>query len=102
MAYLDELPIVREGIWLYCQSVPVCVRVLASPVTFGSGDYEDEEVVAENQPIPCFLIVYESAGSPGHFNNVLPNIESLEAAYKLVDERFSGIKWAPIRNEHVA
>ncbi len=93
MASLDQLPIVREGVWLYCQSVPVRIRVLASPEMWGTGDYEDEESVFENREIPCFFIVYESAGSPGRFNNVIPNIESIEAAYNLAETKFPGITW---------
>ncbi|GAB4060868.1 hypothetical protein [Uliginosibacterium sediminicola] len=93
MALLDRFPIAREGVWLYDQSVPVCIRVVASPETWGTGDFEDEESVAENQAIPCFFIVYESAGSPGNFNNVIPNIETLESAYQMAESKFPGIEW---------
>ncbi len=93
MGRLDQLPVVREGVWLYSQSVPVRIRVIASPQTWGTGDYEDEDAVAENQEIPCFFIVYESAGSSCNFNNVIPNLESLEAAYQEAELKFPGIEW---------
>jgi len=56
MNTVDNLPVVREGIWLYDGEVPVRVRILDSPETWGTGDYEDDESIAENQPIPCFFL----------------------------------------------
>ena len=94
MEHLNQLPIVREGVWRYSQSVPVRIRVVESPETWGTGDYEDEDAVQENQEIPCYFIVYESAGSPGSFNNVIPNLESLESAYQEAELRFPGIEWS--------
>ncbi len=93
MDALEKMPIVREGVWLYEQSVPIHLRILSSPETWGTGDYEDEESVAENQPIPCFFLAYEAAGSPGNFCNIVPNLASLEAAVAFAEERFHGIKW---------
>jgi hypothetical protein len=93
MDALEKMPIVREGVWLYEQSVPISLRILSSPETWGSGDYEDEDLVAENQPIPCFFLAYDAAGTPGHFRNIVPNLTSLEAAVAYAEEKFTGIKW---------
>jgi hypothetical protein len=89
----DELPVVREGVWPYAGEVPVRVRVLSSPETYGTGDHEDDEGIAENQPIPCFFLAYESAGSPGRFSNIIANLMSLKAAIAFAEERFPGIEW---------
>jgi hypothetical protein len=93
MSVIDTLPIVREGVWLYANEIPVTVRILSSPETFGSGDEEYDDEVAENQPIPCFFLAYEMAGSPGKFCNVTVNLMSLGEAIAYVDERFPGIRW---------
>ena len=93
MDHLDQLPIVREGVWLYNHSVLVRIRILASPETWGTGDYEDDGSVSKNQPSPCFFIVYESAGVPGNFNNIIPNIENLNTAYEMVEQKFPEVKW---------
>lgn len=93
MSAFDDLPVVREAVWLYDGSVPVRVKVLKSPETFGTGDYEDPPDVAENAPIECFFVVYESAGSPGAFNNGITNIATLEEAVAVVEARFPGVKW---------
>ena len=100
MAEIDSLPIVREGIWLYAKAVPVRVRVLSSPETWGTGDYEDEPETADNQPIACLFLVYEAAGSPGAFCNVVPNLVTVEAAVALAEERFPGIKWLDVMTTH--
>jgi len=88
----DELPVVREGLWLYAGETPVRIRVLSSPETWGTGDYEDDEVIAENQPIPCFFLAYEAAGSPGRFCNIIANLTSLEDAVGFAEERFPEIQ----------
>jgi hypothetical protein len=93
MSAFEELPVVREGVWLYADVTPVRVRIVGSPETLGTGDYEDEEEVSENQPIPCFFVLYEAAGSPRRFSNVTPNFGSVEAAIAHVEQRFPGIKW---------
>jgi len=69
MSTIDSLPIIREGVWLYAKEVPVRLRILSSPKTWGTGDDEDDESVAENQSIPCYFLAYEMAGSPGDFRN---------------------------------
>jgi hypothetical protein len=93
MGLVDQLPLVCEGIYLYADAVPVRVRIVASPETLGTGDYEDEEATAENQDTPCFFVLYEMAGEPGEFRNVVPNLHTLEAAYKFCEEKFPNIRW---------
>jgi hypothetical protein len=41
MSSFDELPILADGEWLHDGTVPVRLRVHASPMHYGSGDYED-------------------------------------------------------------
>ena len=93
MTKIENLPIVRDGVWLYAKTVPVRVRVLSSPETWGTGDYEDEPETAENQSIACYFLAYETAGAPGVFCNVVPNLFTIEAAVALAEQRFPGIKW---------
>lgn len=93
MESVDKLPIVREGRWLYDKTIPVRVRILQSPETWGTGDYEDDETIAESHPIECYFVVYESAGSPGRFNNIVPNHMSIEEASRYVEKHFPGIEW---------
>ena len=83
MSIVESLPVVREGVWLYAEAVPIRVRVLSSPETWGTGDYEDEPEAADNQPIACFLLACESASSPGNFCNLVPNLASFEVAVSL-------------------
>ena len=93
MGSVDQLPVVREGTYLYAQSAPIQVRIVASPETWGTGDYEDADAIAENQVIPCFFVLYEMAGKPGEFCNVVPNLPTLEAAIEFCGEKFRNIQW---------
>ncbi|MGB4812827.1 MAG: hypothetical protein WBP13_10180 [Methylophilaceae bacterium] len=93
MIGIENWPIVREGVWLYDCSVKVTIHILLSNETWGSGDYEDDEIVRENQSIQCYFIAYESAGNSGVFNNLIPNFESLQSALEYAESNFSGIEW---------
>lgn len=93
MAKIENLPILREGVWLYAKSVPVCVRILSSPETWGTGDFKDELETAANQPVACFFLAYEAAGSPGVFCNVVPNLATFEVAVASAEQQFPGIRW---------
>src|SRR5438552_18034679 len=93
MPVTDSWPIVREGVWLCAGTVPVCVRVLSSTETWGTGDYEDDEEIRENQPLACFFLASEMAGAPGNFWNLVPNLPTLESAVSIAEEKFPGITW---------
>jgi hypothetical protein len=90
---LERMTVVRRGTWLYAGVTPVEVRVFFSPETWGTGDYEDEEDVREDRPVPCYLIAYESAGEPGRFHNSISNLPTLAAALAYVEAKFPGLRW---------
>ena len=75
MGNVDQLLVVREGTYLYAQSVPIQVRIVTSPETWGTGDYEDEDAIAENKSTPCFFVLYEMAGKPGEFCNAFQTFQ---------------------------
>lgn len=51
MQTTEHCPILREGVWLYADSVPVAVRVLLSAEVWGSGDYKVDESVHESRQV---------------------------------------------------
>lgn len=93
MRYSDNWPVVREGVWLYAGLTPVAVRILLSDETWGSGDYEDDIFLQENQPMECYFLAYEMAGAPGNFCNLVPNFATLESAVADAESSFPGIVW---------
>ena len=93
MPITDNWPIVRAGIWLYAGVSPVAVRVLLSPKTWGTGDYEDEEPVREGSEVDCYFLAYEMAAAPGNFCNLVPNLPTVEAAVAHAEVKFPGIRW---------
>lgn len=93
MQYLEKMPVLREGLWLYASEVTVRVRILESHETWGTGDYEDESSIAENQPTTCYFLAYEMAGSPGNLCNLVPNLPSFEEAVAHAEKKFPNITW---------
>lgn len=90
----DDMDVVREGVWLYQGCSPIKVRIVHSPEAWGTGDYEDDPEVAEGRDVPCFIVLYEGAGEPGRFSNIVPNLPTIDAATEFVERMFPGIVWS--------
>jgi hypothetical protein len=84
----DGLPIVRVGVWLYDATVPVRVRVVSSPVSW---DFDVED--CDELPIPCFIVEFEQAGSPGYFPSRVANFPSLAEAVAYAKRVCPNIIW---------
>ena len=89
----DDWLMLREGTWLYAGSVEVAVRLRLSPSTWGSGDYEDEQGIANDSQETCVFIEYEAAGTPGVFCNLIPNLKNEQEAVLEAERKFPGIRW---------
>ena len=63
------------------------MRIVRSPMTYGSGDVEDPPEVAHDRDVPCFYILYQTCdgqevGGGGH-----PSLEeAMSDAMKLLGE----------------
>ena len=95
MNLYDELPILREGSWLYDGSVRMRVRLRRSPFTPGTGDYEDPPEIANDRPAPCFFFDFEAPGSQGLYNSSSPRFASPEAAIAYARKTLSGFELDP-------
>jgi hypothetical protein len=93
MSLFETFTVLCEGVWLYAGTMPVRIRLVQSNETWGTGDFADEEASAENQPIPSVFAIYEAAGKPGEFCNVLPNLGTVEMAKEIVEAKFPGVRW---------
>jgi|GEM_PF-1418795 len=93
MSSHDDLPILAEAEWLYDGSVPVRLRVHASPMYYGTGDYEDPTDIAEERPGNFYIISSDRAGAPGEVGTVIPNLASIEDVLATVAARFPGARW---------
>lgn len=63
----EEQSVVRRGAWTYGGEVEAQVWVWRSWTAFATGDYEDDEAVANDRAAPCFYVSWRSPGEPGHF-----------------------------------
>jgi len=94
MSSLDDLPIIAEAEWLYDGTVPVRLRVHASPMYYGTGDYEDPSDIAEDRPGNFYIISSERPGSPpGEFRETIRNLGSVEEVLSTVERLFPGARW---------
>lgn len=70
----------KTGYFLYDGQVRCPVRIVETDVRPGSGDFEDEPDVAEDQPGTWFRIELTVAGSPGHWASSIEGFKSLAEA----------------------
>ena len=85
--------VIKEGVCLYDGAVQTDVRIVAHPMTYGSGDYEDPPKFREDQDVPSFWIEWGSPGEPGVFRSGVPNFPTLEAAMRHVENSMPGVVW---------
>lgn len=60
--------VVKQGTFLYDESVECDIHIVYSPVRYGSGDYEDLENIREDQEIDSYYIQFGSTSERGRFN----------------------------------
>ena len=72
--------VVAVGTFLYAGSVECALRIVESPICYGSGDYEDEPEVANDTPVRTYYVQFNSSEDPNHFNSALSGYPSLAEA----------------------
>lgn len=82
--------IVKQGTFLYAGAVQCDIRIVLSPVFFGSGDYEDEDEVREDRNEPTFYVEYGSTTERGIFNSRGGGFLSLDSAVAAAEASLGG------------
>ena len=77
--------VVQVGIFLYDGEVTCNLRIVLSPVRFGTGDHEDPPEVSDDADQDTFYIQYGSATSRGVFNAGGGGFPTLSAAVAHVE-----------------
>ncbi|WP_395320600.1 hypothetical protein [Variovorax sp. UC74_104] len=72
--------IVKEGVFLYDGEVECDIRIIRSPVRFGTGDHEDEPHVGDDVEQIVFYVLYGSTTERGVFGSGSGAYESLQEA----------------------
>jgi hypothetical protein len=60
--------VVKEGTFLYDEKVECDIRIVHSPLHYGSGDYQDEREIQDEREQDTFYIQYGSTTERGVFN----------------------------------
>ena len=89
MSSNDDLPLVAEAECLVEGDVPVRVRVHASPMYYGTGDFEDASDLAEDRPADTYVLTWDTADGPGGSEN----LASIDDVLDTVERRFPGARW---------
>ncbi|MCL4296450.1 MAG: hypothetical protein KJ077_12010 [Anaerolineae bacterium] len=86
--------VVKEGTAVYDKAVPYEVRIIQSPIRYGSGDYEDPPEIYEDTLVKCYYVWYESLTEQGSFNaggGVFPTLA--EAMAKAENDTNGTVQW---------
>ncbi|RUR69095.1 hypothetical protein EJP67_18730 [Variovorax guangxiensis] len=88
--------IVKEGIFLYDGEIECDIRIVRSPVRFGTGDHEDEPHVRDDVEQVVFYVLYGSTTERGVFRSGSGAYESLHEAMTQLAAAAIGptLRWA--------
>lgn len=67
MIMFENAEIVKQGVWLYNNSVECKIRIIKWHTLYGSGDYEDLCEVYNDREIECYYVLCESLTEKGKF-----------------------------------
>ena len=86
--------IIKNGTWLYDNTVPSKIAIEYRDKAFGSGDYEDPSEIREDQTGEFFYIIYYS---PTEINRILSEVgpfnSVIEAEAHCVNTTNGTINW---------
>ena len=61
----DREVVVKEGVAIYDGTAPYNVKIVKSPIWYGTGDYADPPEIREDREVECYYVWYKSPGPPG-------------------------------------
>jgi hypothetical protein len=76
----EDWEVVKQGTWLYANEIVCDLRILRHCWNYGSGDYEDEKDIREDQAGEFYYIEYGSPTNPTEYKSRAGSYESLEEA----------------------
>jgi hypothetical protein len=62
---LDRANILKTGAWLYDGQVAAAAYLVQDDAFYGTGDHEEEPGLQDDQPGPCYRILWEDTSEPG-------------------------------------
>lgn len=89
--------IARIGWFTYAGQITCDLRIIRSPVRYGSGDHEDPPHLADDQPVETYYVEYGSTTARGAFNAGSCAFDSLAgaiAAAEAVPGIGDSVRWA--------
>jgi len=57
---MDQIETIRRGSFLYAGVRPTEVRIVLSPIRYGTGDYEDPPEISDDAETPTYYVEYVS------------------------------------------
>jgi hypothetical protein len=82
--------VVKTGTFLYDETIKCDIRIVRSPIRYGTGDHDDPPEEANDQDREVFYVQFGSTTERGKFNSGCSGKASLEDAV-LAAETASGI-----------
>lgn len=89
--------VVAAGTFVYAGH-ECALRIVFSPVRYGTGDDEDEAEIADDRTVDTFYIQYGSTTQPGVFNaggGGHPSLAAARSAAEAAPGIGSTVRWAP-------
>jgi hypothetical protein len=91
-----EPSVAKRGAFLYDGAIECDVRIVCSPVHFGTGDHEDPSDVRDDQDVVTFYVEYGSTSERGVFTaggGGYPSLTAAVAAAEAALGSAASVKW---------
>jgi hypothetical protein len=85
--------VVASATWLYGGTAICDVRIVFSPICFGSGDEDDPPEMMHDVQRDTFYVEYGSTVERGVFNNGGGGFKSLREAMRHVESMLQDVQW---------
>jgi hypothetical protein len=85
--------VVKQGTFRYDGEVTCDLRIVYSPVRYGSGDYEDPPECADDRDIDSFYVQYGSTTERGVFKAGTGAFASLTEAVAHAEDSVQDLTW---------
>lgn len=86
--------VVKEGTWIYGNSVVCNIRIIKWHTLYGSGDYKDPPEIQDDREIECYYVEYESMTEKGRYGVISQGFLTLSEAMAEAEKSvFQKINW---------
>lgn len=94
MDNVEQLSLVKQGLWFYGGVTTCHVHIVRHHTLYGSGDADDPPELAQDHAVDCYYVRYDNPHSAETWHDAGAALSLREAVF-LAERKFGpGVNWA--------